>query len=454
MSTTFLQSSSTYGGGFGGGFTRGTSLLAGGGYGGGSLLGSVGQISASSDSFVSSGLAGGYGGRMSDGFGGGVYGGYRGGLGSGFDLGGGEGGLLTGNEKTTMQNLNDRLASYLDKVRALEVANTDLEVKIRDWHLKQSPTDLERDYSPYFKTINELLDEIGLNSTFDNCRVILELDSSWLAADDFRLKYENELSLSHSVEADISGLRRVMDELTLAKAELETQVENLNEELDYLKRNFEEEMKEYNNQLMGQVNVEMDAAPGVDLTSVLSEMREQYEAIAEKNRRDAETWFFSKTEELNKEVASSTEMIQTSKTEVTDLRRTLQGLEIELQSQLSMKARLESSLAEMEYCYATQLQQMQELISNIEIQLGELRNEMESQNQQHKMLLDIKTRVDQEIATYHNLLEGQDPKMFGFSTRAGSLSGEGGGDSSSSRVHITMEESVDGKVVSSPKREI
>lgn len=32
----------------------------------------------------------------------------------------------------------------------------------------------------------------------------------------------------------------------------------------------------------------------------------------------------------------STETIQTSKTEINDLRRTLQGLEIELQSQLSM----------------------------------------------------------------------------------------------------------------------
>ncbi|KAK2492459.1 hypothetical protein MC885_003864, partial [Smutsia gigantea] len=80
----------------------------------------------------------------------------------------------------------------------------------------------------------------------------------------------------------------------------------------------------------------MDAAPGVDLTRVLGEMREQYEAMAEKNRRDAEAWFFSKTEELNKEVASDTEMIETSKTEITDLRRTMQGLELELQSQLSM----------------------------------------------------------------------------------------------------------------------
>ncbi|XP_003340293.2 keratin, type I cytoskeletal 15 [Monodelphis domestica] len=464
MSTTFVQSSSsTYGGGFGGGSIRGTSLLAGGGYGGGSLHGGGGgRISASSARFVSSGSVGGYGGGMSYGFGGGtgggfsggVCGGYGGGFGGGFDLGGGDGGLLTGNEKITMQNLNDRLASYLDKVRALEEANTDLEVKIRDWHLKQSPTSPERDYSHYYKVIEELRDKI-LAATIDNSRVILEIDNARLAADDFRIKYENELALRQSVEADINGLRRVLDELTLSKADLEMQIEGLNEELAYLKKNHEEEMKEYQNQLVGQVNVEMDAAPGVDLTRVLSEMREQYEAIADKNRREAEAWFFSKTEELNKEVASSTEMIQTSKTEITDLRRTLQGLEIELQSQLSMKAGLESSLAETECRYATQLQQIQGLISNLEAQLSDLRNEMECQNQQYQMLLDIKTRLEQEIATYRNLLEGQDSKMVGFSTREGSLSGGGGSSSSSSsKIRINMEESVDGKVVSSRKREI
>lgn len=41
----------------------------------------------------------------------------------------------------------------------------------------------------------------------------------------------------------------------------------------------------------GDVTVEMDAAPGVDLTKLLNDMRSQYEELAEKNRREAEEQF-------------------------------------------------------------------------------------------------------------------------------------------------------------------
>ncbi|XP_054449735.1 keratin, type I cytoskeletal 19 [Pteronotus mesoamericanus] len=386
-SYSYRQSSASSSfGGMGGGAVRfGTGVA----YRAPSIHGGSGGrgVSVSSARFVSSSSSGGYGG------------GYMGTM-------VGSDGLLVGNEKITMQNLNDRLASYLEKVRALEAANGDLEVKIRDWYQKQGPRP-SRDYSHYYQTIEELRDKI-LGATIENSKVVLQIDNARLAADDFRTKFETEQALRLSVEADISGLRKVLDELTLARADLEMQIEGLKEELAYLKKNHEEEISVLRSQVGGQVSVEVDSAPGIDLAKILSDMRSQYEVMAEKNRKDAEAQFIIKTEELNKEVAGHTAQLQTSKTEITDLRRTLQGLEIELQSQLSMKAALEGTLAETESRFGAQLAQIQMLISSIEAQLSNVRADIERQNLEYQQLMDTKTRLEQEIATYRSLLEGQD----------------------------------------------
>lgn len=308
-----------------------------------------------------------------------------------------------------MQFLNDRLANYLEKVRQLERENADLEGRIREWCEQQVPY-MCPDYQSYFRTIEELQKKT-LCTKAENARLVVQIDNAKLAVDDFRTKYETEVSLRQLVEADINGLRRILDEMTLCKADLEAQVESLKEELLCLKKNHEDEVNALRCQLGDRLNIAVDAAPPVDLNRMLEEMRCQYETVVENNRRDVEEWFNAQMEELNQQVTTSSEQLQSYQSDIIDLRRAINALEIELQAQHSMRDSLENTLNETEARYSSQLAQMQCMITNVESQLADIRCDLERQNQEYKILLDVKARLECEIATYQSLLESEDCKL-------------------------------------------
>ncbi|KAG8015153.1 Keratin [Nibea albiflora] len=350
---------------------------------------------------------------------------------------------VIGNEKMKMQNLNDRLASYLTKVRTLEAANRKLELQIREYYEKRAPS-VSADYTSFFATITDLRAKIQ-RSFLENERIRLQMDNNQLTVDDFKMKYEMEMNLRLNVDADVARYRGVRDSLTLGISDLEMQIEGLKEELAYMKSNHEEEMRLLRVQQSGKVNVEVDSTESVDLSKILEEMRLQYESVVQNNNIQLEKWFKSQLDILITTRTKETTEVKTFLKELSELKRTYQSIEINRNSVLTEIQCLKRNVEETKARYSFELSQLQLTINTMETQLQQLFASMEQQKSEYSILLDIKMRLELEIAEYRRLLEGDHYE----SPDALCLFSAEHKPHIERRVKTIVEEIIDGKVVSS-----
>ncbi|XP_041634467.1 keratin, type I cytoskeletal 18-like isoform X2 [Cheilinus undulatus] len=338
------------------------------------------------------------------------------GMGSGFGSAGASvaagsgssGAGILGNEKGAMQNLNDRLANYLETVRNLEKANKELEIKIMQALEKGGPD--MRDYSKYEPIIEDLRRQI-FDKISENARLVLQIDNARLAADDFKVKYDNEMAIRQSVEADIAGLKKVIDDTNMTRMNIESEIEAVKEELAFLKRNHENEVMELRNQIsQSGVQVDVDAPKGQDLSQIMEEMRGNYEKIAMKNAEDLKRWHENQIQDVQVQVSQNTEALQGAQMERSDLTRQIQTLEIELASQQSLKASLEDTLRNTELRNNMEMEKYNAIILRLEEELSNLRANIQQQTQEYEALLNMKMKLEAEISTYKSLLDGGDFK--------------------------------------------
>ncbi|NP_001070122.1 keratin, type 1, gene c5 [Danio rerio] len=309
-------------------------------------------------------------------------------------------------EKETMQVLNDRLASYLEKVRSLEKSNADLELKIKQFMTERAPKG--HDIEGLMAQAHAIGQEVR-KKTLENARIMLEIDNAKLAAEDFRVKWEAEATLCQSVERDCHALRRAKSDHDQFITTLRGDLDSLKEELYFLKKNHEEEKNALKSRLSNeQVNVEVDAAQGPDLGAVMAELRVQYENIARKNKEDAEIWYLKKLEAVQSEVKESNEALRCAHSELNERRRFLQALEVELDSLRKQIGVLEGNLEETNQKYTLEMERLQSSLTQLEDELSQLRLDMQRIKTDYEQLLRIKQNLELEIATYRRLLDGED----------------------------------------------
>uniref|UniRef100_A0A3B5MR86 Keratin 18b n=1 Tax=Xiphophorus couchianus TaxID=32473 RepID=A0A3B5MR86_9TELE len=349
------------------------------------------------------GGAGGHGARISSASASSLRSGF-GGAGAAAASGGGAGAGILGNEKGAMQNLNDRLANYLETVRNLEQANKKLEINIRE-ALERGGQDV-RDYSKYEPIIEDLRNQI-FDKIAENARFVLQIDNARLAADDFKVKFENEMAIRQSVEGDIAGLKKVIDETNMSRLNIESEMDAVKEELHFLKKNHENEVMEIRNQIsQSGVQVDVDAPKGQDLSQIMEDMRANYEKIALKNAEDLKRWHENQIADVQVQVSQNTEALQGAQAEKSDSSRQIQTLEIELASQQSLKASLEDTLHNTDLRYNMEMEKYNNVLVRLEEELTNLRANINQQTQDYEALLNMKMKLEAEISTYKSLLDG------------------------------------------------
>ncbi|XP_033017111.1 keratin, type I cytoskeletal 18-like isoform X2 [Lacerta agilis] len=314
--------------------------------------------------------------------------------------------LGPGRQQEALQGLNERLAGYLQRVRGLEVANRALEEEIAAIRARKAGAIGQKDWEACERPLAELRKQVE-DLNLDNVKLLLQIDNARLAADDFKHKLDAEQAMCDSVQKDTHGLRKMIDDTNYSRLKLEGDLESLREELAHLRKSHHEEVEALNALIAkSDITVQVDNPQKHDLSETIAEIRNQYEKMAEQSRSEAEDLYKTKFDSMSQEADVNAQALEEAKSELTELRRQLQGIEIERQTLQKMIDTLENTLKNTGEHYQNEMTNLNHIIAKLQDELAACRADLERQARDYEALLDLKTKLENEIEHYRSLIEG------------------------------------------------
>jgi intermediate filament protein if len=354
-------------------------------------------------------------------------------------------------EKKDMQDLNERFASYIEKVRFLEAQNRKLTEELEKLKSKwgKETTAIKAMYQAELDEARKLLDDAekdkaaleikvaSLEEQIEELRQRNDDQAQQIMQDKEKLERQNQQLSDY--EAEINMLRRRVEGLenehdkdkkeiarltdalkrtridldneTLAHIDAENRRQTLEEELEFVKAVHEQEMKELAALAYRDTTQENREFWKNELGGCLREIQAAYDEKLGTMKGDMESFYEMKMNEFRTGATRQNMETVHAKEDSKRMRQQLQDLRGKLGELETRNAALEKELEVIRREYEEKEREWETENTELKNEIAKLRAEMEGILNELQTLMDTKLGLELEIAAYRKLLEGEENRV-------------------------------------------
>ncbi|TMS35081.1 hypothetical protein L596_002552 [Steinernema carpocapsae] len=353
----------------------------------------------------------------------------------------------TDKEKKEMQGLNDRLANYIDRVKKLEEKNRQLVAELEELRAKwgKDTSEIKLKYADSIAEARKNID----SSAREKAEVDVKLARVRDDMNEYRLRYEEKQKSregdqekmahwtnmisegEHELEMlrarwkqlqeeekrlkndnvriweDLQKARNDLDEETLGRIDFQNQVQTLMEELEFLRRIHDQEVKELQ-ALLAQAPADTREFFKNELALAIRDIKDEYDFIAVQGKREMESWYKLKVSEAQGSAKRNQSESTYQRDEIKRMRDNINDLRGKMGEMENRNVQLEKEVQTLNYQLSDDQRQYEQAINDRDATLRRMREEFNTLVAELQALLDTKQMLDSEIAIYRKILESEE----------------------------------------------